>query len=163
VLLCSQPSSRQLACSLSLDFLPHPVRLVSPIGSLILVRPTNSTFLQLAICNLFSRQFKQLPLLNIARTNPVISVLVWFPCFIVYTQYPPNRSTSQYPLGVVSATPLGTKGWLGRPHGPKGLAETTAKTPLGVASATPLALWGWPSHHSFFFLFFFFFEKYFFN
>ncbi|KAE8076782.1 hypothetical protein FH972_015409 [Carpinus fangiana] len=38
--------------ALSLDFLPHPVRLVGPIGSLILVRPTNSTFLQLVICSL---------------------------------------------------------------------------------------------------------------
>jgi len=70
--------------ALSLDFLPHPVRLVNPIGSLILVRPTNSTFLQLAICNPFSRQFRQLPLLNIARTNPAVGVLVRFPFFIVY-------------------------------------------------------------------------------
>jgi len=70
--------------ALSLDFLPHPVRLVSSIGSLILLRPTNSTFLQLSICNPFSRQFRHLPLLNITRTNPAVGVLVRFPCFIVY-------------------------------------------------------------------------------
>ncbi|XP_041017828.1 F-box/kelch-repeat protein At5g15710-like [Juglans microcarpa x Juglans regia] len=77
--------------ALSLHFLPDPVRLVGPIGSLVLIRPTNSTFLQLAICNPFSRQFRHLPLLNTTRTNPAVGVLVLdssqdvpFPCFRVY-------------------------------------------------------------------------------
>jgi hypothetical protein len=107
---------------------------------------------------MFSRQFKQLPLLNIARTNPVVGVLVWFPCFIVYTQYPPNQSTSQYPLGVVSATPLGTKGWLGHPHGPKGVAETT----IGGGFGHSLGSMGVAEPPQFFFSLLFFFEKYFF-
>ncbi|KAB1218661.1 Protein UNUSUAL FLORAL ORGANS [Morella rubra] len=75
----------------SLNFLPDPVRLVATIGSHILVRPTNSIFLQLALCNPFSRQFRHLPVLNITRTNPAVGVLVLdsgqdvpFPCFSVY-------------------------------------------------------------------------------
>jgi hypothetical protein len=69
----------------------------------------------------------------------------------------------QYPLEVVSVTPLGTKGWLGHPHGPNKVAKTISKPPLGVVSVTPLAPWGWLwgffFFSFFFFFFFFFFEK----
>lgn len=61
---------------LSLDFLPDPVRPVCSIGSFLLSRPTNSTILQLVLCNPFTRQFRQLPLLNISRTNPAVGVVV---------------------------------------------------------------------------------------
>jgi hypothetical protein len=40
--------------------------------------------------------------------------------------------------GVAMVTLLGTKGWLGHPHGAKGVVETTPKPPLGVVSATPM-------------------------
>lgn len=78
--------------ALSLDFLPDPVRLVGPIGSLVLIRTTSSTFLQLAICNPFTRQFRHLPMLKITRTNPAVGVIMVldstqslpFPCFKVF-------------------------------------------------------------------------------
>jgi hypothetical protein len=38
---------------------------------------------------------------------------------------------------------MGTKGWLGHPHGAKGVAKTTPNGGLGVVLATPLAPWGW--------------------
>ena len=65
----------------------------------------------------------------------------------------------QYSLVVVSTTLLGTKGWLGRPLGPKRAAEPPQTTigdgfghplepkgGLGVVSATPLGPRGQPSH-----------------
>ncbi|XVF26606.1 hypothetical protein REPUB_Repub14bG0033100 [Reevesia pubescens] len=60
---------------LTLDFLPDPIRPVASIGTLILVRPTNCTILQLALCNPFTKQFRYLPMLNIARTNPAVGVV----------------------------------------------------------------------------------------
>lgn len=76
---------------LSLDFLPDPVRPVSSIGSFLLLRPINSTILQLILCNPFARQFRYLPLLNISRTNPAVGVVVKgqaqhgpFPYFRIY-------------------------------------------------------------------------------
>ncbi|KAK9923182.1 hypothetical protein M0R45_031614 [Rubus argutus] len=57
---------------ISLDFLPHPIRLVAHLESLLLVRLSNSTVLQLGVCNSFTRQYKQLPRLNIRRTNPAV-------------------------------------------------------------------------------------------
>ncbi|KAK4838249.1 hypothetical protein QYF36_012300 [Acer negundo] len=60
----------------SLDFLPDPARPVTSIGSLLLLRPTNCTLLQLGLCNPFTRQFKYLPMLNIARTNPAVGLVV---------------------------------------------------------------------------------------
>ncbi|XP_031263471.1 protein UNUSUAL FLORAL ORGANS-like [Pistacia vera] len=76
---------------LSLDFLPDPVRPVTSIGSLLLLRPTNSIVLQLVLCNPFTRQFRYLPVLNMARTNPAVGVVVEsqtkqgpFPSFRVY-------------------------------------------------------------------------------
>ncbi|XP_061340059.1 F-box only protein 6-like [Gastrolobium bilobum] len=63
---------------LSLEFLPVPcaVRPVSPIGSLLLLRLTNITTLELALCNPFTKQFRSLPRLNISRTNPAVGVVV---------------------------------------------------------------------------------------
>lgn len=74
---------------LSLEFLPVPVRPVSAIGSLLLLKVTHSGALQLAISNPFTRQFRYLPLLNTSRTNPAVGVVVLdqdvqFPCFRVY-------------------------------------------------------------------------------
>ncbi|XP_028766325.1 F-box/kelch-repeat protein At5g15710-like [Neltuma alba] len=74
---------------LSLEFLPVPVRAVSPIGSLLLLKVSHSITLQLAICNPFSRQFRYLPQLNISRTNPAVGVVVLnqgvqFPSFRIY-------------------------------------------------------------------------------
>ncbi|KAK1578418.1 hypothetical protein Q3G72_030135 [Acer saccharum] len=60
----------------SLDFLPDPARPVTSIGSLLLLRPTNCTLLRLGLCNPFTRQFKYLPMLNIARTNPAVGLVV---------------------------------------------------------------------------------------
>lgn len=62
--------------SLPLDFLLNPVRPISHIGSLILLRLTStSTNLQLAICNIFTRKIKHLPITNATRTNPAIGVI----------------------------------------------------------------------------------------
>lgn len=61
---------------LSLEFLPFPSRAVSPIGSLLLLKISHYTTLQLAICNPFSRQFSCLPHLNISRTNPAVGVVI---------------------------------------------------------------------------------------
>ena len=44
------------------------------------------------------------------------------------------------------AAPLGTKGWLGHPHGAKGLVETTPNGGLGVGSATPVPIGGGFGH-----------------
>ncbi|XP_050382981.1 F-box protein At5g49610-like [Argentina anserina] len=61
---------------LSLDFLPHPIRLLAHLDEgLLLVRPSISTVLQLGLCNPFTRQYKQLPVLNIRRTNPAVGVI----------------------------------------------------------------------------------------
>ncbi|GMI82045.1 hypothetical protein like AT5G15710 [Hibiscus trionum] len=62
---------------ISFDFLPDPVRPVALIGSLILVRPTKCTTIQLGLCNPFTRQFRYLPMLNISRTNPAVGVVTW--------------------------------------------------------------------------------------
>ncbi|KAF3450850.1 hypothetical protein FNV43_RR06939 [Rhamnella rubrinervis] len=77
--------------SLSLDFLPDPVRLVGSVGGLLLLRATNCTTLHLLVCNPFTRQYKQLPALNIPRSNPAVGVVavhstrcVPFSCFRVY-------------------------------------------------------------------------------
>ncbi|GLU22114.1 hypothetical protein SLE2022_382110 [Rubroshorea leprosula] len=76
---------------LSLDFFSVPVRPVASIGSLILLRSTNSTILQLAICNPFTREFRQLPALNITRTNPAVGIVLLESgqhgnslCFMIY-------------------------------------------------------------------------------
>lgn len=60
---------------LPLDFLPDPVRPVGPLESLLLLRPSNSTFLRLGVCNPFTRQYKPFPMLNIRRTNPAVGVV----------------------------------------------------------------------------------------
>ncbi|GFY96984.1 hypothetical protein Acr_11g0012900 [Actinidia rufa] len=61
--------------TLSLDFVPHPVRPVAPLCGLVLCRLTSKTALELAICNPFTRQYKALPALNIARTNPAVGLI----------------------------------------------------------------------------------------
>ncbi|WRX27321.1 F-box domain - like 10 [Theobroma cacao] len=87
---------------LSLDFLPDPIRPVASIGTLILVRPTNCTILQLALCNPFTRQFKYLPMLNITRTNPAVGVVILEP-----GQPGPNPDFRVYVAGGMSEAPRG--------------------------------------------------------
>ncbi|KAH7547374.1 hypothetical protein FEM48_Zijuj01G0302900 [Ziziphus jujuba var. spinosa] len=74
--------------SLSLDFLPIPVRPVGSVGGFLLLRTTNSTTLRLILCNPFTRQYKHLPLLSIPRSNPAVGVVplhsTSFPSFRVY-------------------------------------------------------------------------------
>lgn len=78
--------------ALPLDFLPDPVRLISPVGGgLILLRSTSTTVHQLALCNPFTRQYKRLPKLNVLRTNPATGIVMLepsrgasFPAFRVY-------------------------------------------------------------------------------
>ncbi|XP_028108200.1 F-box protein At5g49610-like isoform X1 [Camellia sinensis] len=78
---------------LPLDFVPDPARPIAPIRGLILLRHTSTTTLQLAICNPFTRQYKTLPMLIIARTNPAVGLIelgssptqhVSCPYFLVY-------------------------------------------------------------------------------
>ncbi|PIN10848.1 hypothetical protein CDL12_16556 [Handroanthus impetiginosus] len=45
------------------------------IGGLLLLKITSITALKLAIYNPFTKQFKPLPLLNVARTNPAVGVV----------------------------------------------------------------------------------------
>ncbi|GAV65998.1 NB-ARC domain-containing protein [Cephalotus follicularis] len=87
---------------LSLDFVPHPIRLVASIGSLFLSRPTNLTTLQLGVCNPFARQFRQLPLLNVTRTNPAVGVVV-----LNTSQYGAFPYFRVYVAGGMSDAPLG--------------------------------------------------------
>ncbi|GMI91861.1 UNUSUAL FLORAL ORGANS [Hibiscus trionum] len=87
---------------LSFDFLPDPVRPVASIGSLILVRPTNCTALQLALCNPFTRQFRYLPMLNITRTNPAVGVVT-----LDSGQLGPNPRFRVYVAGGMSKAPHG--------------------------------------------------------
>ncbi|KAF1870086.1 hypothetical protein Lal_00017666 [Lupinus albus] len=62
---------------LSMEFLPiSAVKLVASIGGHILLRVTNSTMFQLALCNPFTRVFRYLPRLNISRTNPAVGLVV---------------------------------------------------------------------------------------
>ncbi|KAL2338132.1 hypothetical protein Fmac_012578 [Flemingia macrophylla] len=68
-----------------------PIRPIASIGSLLLFRVTNSTTLQLGLCNPFTRDFRYLPRLHVARTNPAVGVTtsepsndVRFPQFRVY-------------------------------------------------------------------------------
>ncbi|OIT22397.1 protein unusual floral organs [Nicotiana attenuata] len=60
---------------LPLDFIPNPIRPIAAIGGLILLRQATTTALQLAICNPFTRQFRQFPKLNVTRTNPAVGVI----------------------------------------------------------------------------------------
>lgn len=60
---------------LQLDFIPTQIRPVSPIGGLILLRPTTTAALQLALCNPFTRQFRYLPMLSVPRTNPAVGAM----------------------------------------------------------------------------------------
>ncbi|MBA0720077.1 hypothetical protein Golax_007716 [Gossypium laxum] len=87
---------------LSLDFLPDPVRPVASIGALILVRPTNCTVLQLALCNPFTRQFRYLPMSNISRTNPAVGVVT-----LDSVQHGPNPNFRVYVAGGMSEAPQG--------------------------------------------------------
>ncbi|CAN4086375.1 unnamed protein product [Withania somnifera] len=60
---------------LPLNFIPNPIRPIAAIGGLILLREATTTALQLAICNPFTRQFRQLPKLNVTRTNPAVGII----------------------------------------------------------------------------------------
>ncbi|KAK7255270.1 hypothetical protein RIF29_28677 [Crotalaria pallida] len=61
---------------LNMEFLPIPsVRPIASIGGLILLRVTNSTMFQIALCNPFTMEFRYLPRLNISRTNPAVGVV----------------------------------------------------------------------------------------
>ncbi|MED6123489.1 hypothetical protein PIB30_049569 [Stylosanthes scabra] len=90
---------------LQLEFLPvsSSVKPIATIGSLILFRITNSTTLQLLLCNPFTRQFRFLPNLKISRTNPAVGVVVTvsddvqfqFPCFRIYVAGGMSEASSQ--------------------------------------------------------------------
>ncbi|XP_057736266.1 F-box/kelch-repeat protein At5g15710-like [Arachis stenosperma] len=91
---------------LPLEFLPASlVKPIATIGSLILLRITNSTTLQLVLCNPFTRQFRYLPNLNMSRTNPAVGVtlseypkndvLFQFPCFRIYVAGGMSEASSQ--------------------------------------------------------------------
>ncbi|KAJ8756025.1 hypothetical protein K2173_024571 [Erythroxylum novogranatense] len=61
---------------LPLKFLPFHIRPIAPIDGLMLFRPTSPTVLQLGVCNPFTRQFRRLPMTNIARTSPAVGFVV---------------------------------------------------------------------------------------
>ncbi|GAB4850092.1 hypothetical protein Ancab_029391 [Ancistrocladus abbreviatus] len=61
--------------ALPLGFIPGPVRPITAVDGLILSRATSSTFLQLAIFNPFTKQFRHLPELQTTRTNPAIGAV----------------------------------------------------------------------------------------
>lgn len=61
--------------ALDLDRPSAPVRPIAAIGGLILLKITSSTSLRLAICNPFTNQFRALPSLRSARTNPAVGVV----------------------------------------------------------------------------------------
>uniref|UniRef100_A0A6N2MU63 F-box domain-containing protein n=1 Tax=Salix viminalis TaxID=40686 RepID=A0A6N2MU63_SALVM len=87
---------------LSLGFQPEPTRPVAPIGSLILSRPADSTALRLAICNPLTKEFRYLPQLAVARTNPAVGVVILGPA-----QHSPFLHFRVYVAGGMSAAPRG--------------------------------------------------------
>ncbi|KAJ6415869.1 hypothetical protein OIU84_004622 [Salix udensis] len=87
---------------LSLEFQPEPTRPVAPIGSLILSRPADSTALRLAICNPLTKEFRYLPQLEVARTNPAVGVVILGPA-----QPSPFLHFRVYVAGGMSAAPRG--------------------------------------------------------
>ncbi|XP_042052965.1 F-box/kelch-repeat protein At5g15710-like isoform X2 [Salvia splendens] len=54
---------------------PPPLKPIAAIGGLILMKLASATQLQLAICNPFTAQFRALPALRVARTNPAVGVV----------------------------------------------------------------------------------------
>ncbi|XP_042049594.1 F-box/kelch-repeat protein At5g15710-like [Salvia splendens] len=54
---------------------PPPLKPIAAIGGLILMKLASATRLQLAICNPFTAQFRALPALRVARTNPAVGVV----------------------------------------------------------------------------------------
>ncbi|KAG9150946.1 hypothetical protein Leryth_003074 [Lithospermum erythrorhizon] len=58
-----------------LDFIPTSCRLIGSINCIVLLKLTNTTMIQLAVCNPFTRQFRHLPMLNISRTNPAVGIV----------------------------------------------------------------------------------------
>ncbi|KAJ6327465.1 hypothetical protein OIU78_014354 [Salix suchowensis] len=83
-------------------FQPEPTRPVATIGSLILSRPADSTALRLAICNPLTKEFRYLPQLEIARTNPAVGVVILGPA-----QHSPFLHFRVYVAGGMSAAPRG--------------------------------------------------------
>lgn len=56
--------------------LHHPIRpIATTIGGMIVSKITTTTSFQLAVCNVFTNQFKALPSLNLARTNPALGIV----------------------------------------------------------------------------------------
>ncbi|XP_057772896.1 protein ABERRANT PANICLE ORGANIZATION 1-like [Salvia miltiorrhiza] len=60
---------------LDLDRTTTPMRPIAAIGGLILLKLGSAARLQLAICNPFTNQFRALPALRVARTNPAVGVV----------------------------------------------------------------------------------------
>ncbi|KAL3631810.1 hypothetical protein CASFOL_024794 [Castilleja foliolosa] len=60
---------------LPLDHTISPIKPIATTGGLILLKTTSTTSLQLSICNPFTKQFKKLPDLNFARTNPAVGIV----------------------------------------------------------------------------------------
>ncbi|KAL6584766.1 hypothetical protein OROMI_004055 [Orobanche minor] len=60
---------------LPLDHAISPIKPIAAIGGLLLLKNTNTTSLHLSICNPFTKQFKALPDLNLARTNPAVGIV----------------------------------------------------------------------------------------
>ncbi|XP_062089817.1 F-box only protein 6-like [Humulus lupulus] len=99
--------------SLPLDFLPGAgaVKPLASVKSLLLFKTTSPTYPHLVVCNPFTKEYKQLPKLNMSRSNPAVGVIalddssrnVSFPCFQVYvaggmSDSPTGCSTYEYTL-----------------------------------------------------------------
>ncbi|KAK6912187.1 Kelch repeat type 1 [Dillenia turbinata] len=61
---------------LPLDFVSNPVRPIGSIEGLVLFRVQSSSSFQLAICNPFTKEYKQLQMLNVERSSPAVGVVV---------------------------------------------------------------------------------------
>ncbi|KAJ0971242.1 hypothetical protein J5N97_019201 [Dioscorea zingiberensis] len=70
------PALQRWHC-LPLRFIPHPIRLLAPVGAgLILCKlATTACSLRLALCNPFSKQFHLLPSLTKPRSNPAVGLI----------------------------------------------------------------------------------------
>ncbi|VFQ87339.1 unnamed protein product [Cuscuta campestris] len=55
--------------------IPPPVRPVASVAGMVILRLGTATALQLAVCNPFTGQFRRLPAMNTARTNPAVGVV----------------------------------------------------------------------------------------
>ncbi|XXG55969.1 hypothetical protein AAC387_Pa03g3511 [Persea americana] len=119
---------------LPLDFFPdHPLRPLAPVGPLLLCRPSPSPSLSLLLCNPFTKQFRPLPNLNLARANPALGVVLVGPS---------SSSFQLYAAGGMSDAPCGGASFVPTLEMYDSRTDTWADLgPMPVEFAVRLTVW----------------------